>query len=112
MDWLLHEAFCLYRDREISNPTEKTPQHGKGGLRAGGGTLHPQPCTMHTEDKHLSERKAYIRLRAGNIMTAICWCRMTGKSSRCKRAVYAAFVYTGFVYDGFIYGGLQSYVKR
>ena len=45
-------------------------------------------------------------------MTAICWCRMTGKSSRCKRAVYAAFVYTGFMYGGFIYGGLQSYVKR
>lgn len=23
-DWLLHEAFCLYRDREISSPTKNT----------------------------------------------------------------------------------------
>ena len=56
-DWLLHEAFCLYEERDIFKPYEK--EHGtvkdacELGERAGAKNL----VLFHTEDHHFGERK-------------------------------------------------------
>ena len=66
----------------------------------------------HTEDKHLSERKALYTAEGREYYDGNLLVPDDREIIPCKRAVYAAFVYTGFMYGGFIYGGLQSYVKR
>lgn len=56
-DWLLCEAFCLYRDRDIFKPYEK---HHSTALEAGtmAEKLNVKNLVLyHTEDKHLTTRK-------------------------------------------------------
>lgn len=56
-DWLLCEAFCLYRDRNIFKPYEK---HHSTALEAGAlaEQLHVKNLLLyHTEDKHIDTRK-------------------------------------------------------
>lgn len=56
-DWLLCEAFCLYRDREIFKPYEK---HHSTALEAGelAASLRVRNLLLyHTEDRHLSTRR-------------------------------------------------------
>ena len=52
-DWLLHEAFCLYRDREIYKPYEKHHATVKDGENLGAKNL----ILYHTEDKNLENRR-------------------------------------------------------
>ena len=56
-DWLLHEAFCLYRDKEIYRPYEKHHATVKEACEhaeeLGAGNL----LLYHTEDKNLADRK-------------------------------------------------------
>ncbi|MBR2216291.1 MAG: MBL fold metallo-hydrolase [Selenomonadaceae bacterium] len=56
-DWLLSEAFCLYRDREIFNPYEKNhstvKEAGEIAQRLGVKNL----LLYHTEDKTIATRK-------------------------------------------------------
>ena len=57
-DWLLCEAFCLYKDRDIFKPYEK---HHSTALEAGAlaDKLNVKNLLLyHTEDKSLATRKA------------------------------------------------------
>ncbi len=56
-DWLMSEAFCLYRDRDIFHPYEK---HHSTAMEAGAAAakLHVKNLLLyHTEDSDLSHRK-------------------------------------------------------
>lgn len=68
-DWLLAEAFCLYRDREIFSPYEK---HHSTALDAGrlAETLGVKHLVLyHTEDKTLSERKKEYTREASSVFS-------------------------------------------
>lgn len=56
-DWLLHEAFCLYRDREIFKPYEKFHATVKEACENAAVLGVKNLVLYHTEDKHLAERK-------------------------------------------------------
>ena len=68
-DWLLCEAFCLYRDREIFKPYEK---HHSTALDAGrlAAELNVSNLLLfHTEDKTLKNRKETYTEEAGQYFT-------------------------------------------
>ena len=56
-DWLFHEAFCLYRDREIFSPYEKHHSTVKEACELAESLSIPNLVLWHTEDKNLSHRK-------------------------------------------------------
>lgn len=56
-DWLLHEAFCLYRDREIFEPYEKHHSTVKEACELAESLRIPNLVLWHTEDKDLAQRK-------------------------------------------------------
>lgn len=56
-DWLLHEAFCLYSDRERFKPYEKHHSTVKEACELASRLGIPSLVLWHTEDKKLSERK-------------------------------------------------------
>lgn len=63
-DWMMCEAFCLYRDREIFKPYEK---HHSTALEAGklANELNIKDLILyHTEDTQLEERKALYTAEA------------------------------------------------
>lgn len=56
-DWLLHEAFCLYDQRDVFRPYEKHHSTVKDAATLAE-TLHVKNLLLyHTEDKNLSRRK-------------------------------------------------------
>ncbi len=56
-DWLLHEAFCLYRDRDIYKPYEKHHTTVKEACE-NAEMLHAANLILyHTEDKNIADRK-------------------------------------------------------
>lgn len=56
-DWLLHEAFCLYEQREIFKPYEKHHSTVKDVCELAEQLHIPNLVLWHTEDKCISERK-------------------------------------------------------
>lgn len=56
-DWLLHEAFCLYRDREIFKPYEKFHATVKEACENAAMLSVKNLILYHTEDKTIDERK-------------------------------------------------------
>lgn len=56
--WLLHEAFCLYKDREVFSPYEKHHSTVKEACELARDLGIPNLVLWHTEDRHLEERKA------------------------------------------------------
>lgn len=56
-DWLLHEAFCLYRDRDIFSPYEKHHATVKEACEHAQNLHVLNLILYHTEDKNLKERK-------------------------------------------------------
>ena len=56
-DWLLHEAFCLYRDREIYKPYEKHHATVKEACGDGENLGAKNLILYHTEDKNLENRR-------------------------------------------------------
>lgn len=56
-DWLLHEAFCLYRDRERFRPYEKHHSTVKDACELAESLHIPNLVLWHTEDKDLKNRK-------------------------------------------------------
>lgn len=57
-DWLLHEAFCLYAERDIFAPYEKHHSTVKDACELAE-QLHVRNLLLyHTEDKNLEQRKA------------------------------------------------------
>ena len=55
--WLLHEAFCLYGDRERFQPYEKHHSTVKEACELAESLSIPNLVLWHTEDKDLSHRK-------------------------------------------------------
>lgn len=55
--WLLHEAFCLYRDREKFKPYEKHHSTVKDACILADRLEIPNLVLWHTEDKNLAVRK-------------------------------------------------------
>ncbi len=56
-DWLLHEAFCLYRDRDIYRPYEKHHATVKEACEVGSTLCAKNLILYHTEDKNIQNRK-------------------------------------------------------
>ena len=56
-DWLLHEAFCLYEDRDKFQPYEKHHSTVKDASELAESLKIPNLVLWHTEDKNLSQRK-------------------------------------------------------
>ena len=56
-DWLLHEAFCLYGDREKFNPYEKHHSTVMDACKLAEQLQIPNLVLWHTEDKSLETRK-------------------------------------------------------
>ncbi len=56
-DWLLHEAFCLYGDRERFRPYEKHHSTVKDACQLAERLRIPNLVLWHTEDKSLKNRK-------------------------------------------------------
>lgn len=56
-DWLMHEAFCLYKEKEIFKPYEKHHSTVKDACTLGEELKIPNLILYHTEETHLSERK-------------------------------------------------------
>lgn len=57
-DWLLHEAFCLYGDRERFKPYEKHHSTVKDACELAESLHIPNLVLWHTEDKDIKNRKA------------------------------------------------------
>ncbi len=55
--WLLHEAFCLYSEREVFSPYEKHHSTVKEACELAERLQIPNLLLYHTEDKNLRERK-------------------------------------------------------
>lgn len=73
VDWLLCEAFCLYRDREEFSPYEK---HHSTARDAGclAQTLNVKHLLLyHTEDKTLDERKRTYTQEASQMFDGDVW---------------------------------------
>ncbi|MGN0155656.1 MAG: MBL fold metallo-hydrolase [Lachnospiraceae bacterium] len=56
-DWLLHEAFCLYRDREVFKPYEKFHATVKEACENAEMLNVKNLILYHTEDKNIKKRK-------------------------------------------------------
>ncbi len=56
-DWLLHEAFCLYSERERFRPYEKFHTTVKDACEMAEGLGVKRLILYHTEDKHYQNRK-------------------------------------------------------
>ena len=56
-DWLLHEAFCLYSDRNTFDPYEKHHSTVKDACELAEQLNVRNLLLYHTEDKMISERK-------------------------------------------------------
>lgn len=56
-DWLLHEAFCLYGEREKFNPYEKHHSTVKDACELAEGLHIANLVLWHTEDKSVGRRK-------------------------------------------------------
>lgn len=55
--WLLHEAFCLYRDREQFSPYEKHHSTVREACELADTLGIPNLVLWHTEDTHMASRK-------------------------------------------------------
>ena len=56
-EWLLHEAFCLYSERDIFDPYEKHHSTVKDACELAEKLNIRNLLLCHTEDKNLDERK-------------------------------------------------------
>lgn len=56
-EWLMHEAFCLYEDREIFKPYEKHHSTVKDACQLAEQLGVKNLLLYHTEDRHIGNRK-------------------------------------------------------
>ena len=56
-EWLLHEAFCLYGERDLFHPYEKHHSTVKDACRLAEKLQVRNLLLYHTEDKNLAQRK-------------------------------------------------------
>ena len=58
-DWLMHEAFCLFREADIFNPYEKHHSTVKEACQTAQELNIPNLILYHTEDKNIKNRKRW-----------------------------------------------------
>lgn len=58
VDYLMHEAFCLYGERDTFKPYEKHHATVKEACQVGHALNVPNLILYHTEDKHIKDRKS------------------------------------------------------
>lgn len=63
-DWLLHEAFCLYSQKDIFHPYEKHHSTVKDACHLANKLDVRNLLLYHTEDRNLSERKSLYQEEA------------------------------------------------
>ena len=63
-DWLLHEAFCLYEERDSFHPYEKHHSTVKDAAELAESLQVPNLLLYHTEDKNIARRKALYTAEA------------------------------------------------
>jgi len=56
-DWLMHEAFCLYSERDVFKPYEKSHSTVKDACELASQLSVKNLLLYHTEDSHLAARK-------------------------------------------------------
>ena len=59
-DWLLHEAFCVYGERDIFKPYEKHHSTVKDACELAEHLKIPNLVLWHTEDKNMLHRQEKI----------------------------------------------------
>ena len=57
-EWMLHEAFCLYEERDVFKPYEKEHSTVKDACQLGERIGIKNLILYHTEDRHIADRKA------------------------------------------------------
>jgi ribonuclease Z len=62
-DYLMHEAFCLYSEREIFNPYEKHHTTVKEACENGANLNIKNLILIHTEDKNIKNKNLLYRFR-------------------------------------------------
>ena len=77
-DWLLHEAFCLYSDRNTFDPYEKHHSTVKDACELAEQLNVRNLLLYHTEDKMISERKKRYteegsQYYSGNLFILVIW---------------------------------------
>lgn len=68
-DYLLHEAFCLYRDKHIFSPYEKHHTTVKEACENGSKLNAKNLILYHTEDKNIENRKELYTLEGKEFYT-------------------------------------------
>lgn len=68
-EWLLHEAFCLYRDRETFHPYEKKHSTVREACETAQKYAIPKLLLYHTEDKSIKSRKNLYEAEGKNYFT-------------------------------------------
>lgn len=67
VDYLLHEAFCLYEDREIFKPYAKHHATAKDACQNASDLNVKSVILYHTEDKSLAIRKEKYTLEGQQV---------------------------------------------
>lgn len=82
---MLHEAFCLYSQRDIFEPYKKNHSTVKDACELAEKLGVPNLVLYHTEDKNIENRKAlYTEEGKMRITTAISLCRMIWRHWSCN----------------------------
>ena len=71
--WLLHEAFCLYRDRDRFRPYEKHHSTVREACENADRLQVPNLILYHTEDNHLPQRKELYAAEGKNYYQGNLW---------------------------------------
>ena len=65
-DWLLHEAFCCYADKDIFNPYKKSHSTAKDACEKAEKLKVKNLVLWHTEDSNLAERRKRYSAEKGS----------------------------------------------
>lgn len=68
-DWLLHEAFCLYEERDVFQPYEKHHSTVKDVCEMAERLCIPNLVLWHTEEKNLARRRELYTLEGKQFYT-------------------------------------------
>lgn len=80
VSWLLHEAFCLYSEREQFSPYEKHHSTVRDVCQAAEKLQVKNLILMHTEDSHIQDRKRLYKEEGEAVFSGKLWVPDDGES--------------------------------
>lgn len=80
VSWMLHEAFCLYSEREEFNPYEKHHSTVRDVCQAAEKLQVKNLILMHTEDSHIRDRKRLYKEEGEAVFSGKLWVPDDGES--------------------------------